>query len=67
MVVSLNVNGLFWGENIKIVKPTTWITGTESISTKRECNLKFKLDEILTSKEIQCKFHVDGTEMSKYS
>ena len=52
---------------LDIVSPTSWITGTGAISIKRICNLKFKLDEFSTSKEIKWKFHVDETEMSKDS
>ena len=50
--------------NIKIVEPTSWITGAGAISTKRECNLKFKLDEFSISKLIQWKFHVYETKIS---
>ena len=45
--------------------PTSWITDTGAISTKRECNSQFKLDEFSTSKEIKWNFHVDGIEISK--
>ena len=63
----INQKWTVFGNNIKIVKPTTWITGSGTINTKRECNLKFKLDEFSTSKEVSWKFHVDETEMSKDS
>ena len=48
----INQRCTVFGKNIKIVKPTTWITGVGAINTKRECNLKFKLDEFSTSKEV---------------
>ena len=56
-----------FGKNIKIVEPTTCITRAGDISTKREYNLNFKLDEFSTSKEIKWNFHVDETDMSKDS
>ena len=43
---------------------TSWVTGAGAMSTKRECNLKFKLDEFSISREIKWKYHVDKTEMS---
>ena len=63
----INQKWTVFGKNIKIVKPTTWITGAGAINTKRECNLKFKLDEFSTSKEVNWNFHADKTEMSKDS
>ena len=63
----INQKWTVFGKNSKIVKPTTWITGAGAIKTKRECNLKFKLDEFSTSKEVSWNFHVDETEMSKDS
>ena len=63
----INQKWTVFGNNIKIVKPTTWLTGSGAINTKRECNLKFKLDEFSTSKEVSWKFHVDEAEMSKDS
>ena len=63
----INQKWTVFGNNIKMVKPTTWLTGSGAINTKRECNLKFKLDEFSTSREVEWNFHVDETEMSKDS
>ena len=63
----INQKWTVFGKNIEIVKPTTWITGAGDINTKRECNLKFKLDGFSTSKEVNWNFHVDKTETSKDS
>ena len=54
-----------FGNNTTIVDPTSWISGAGAISTERECNLIFKLDEFSTSKEIKWNFHVDETKKSK--
>ena len=58
--------GYVWKE-YQIVSPTSWITGTGTISTKRKCNLEFKLDEFSTSREVEWNLHVDETKMSKES
>ena len=61
----INYKQTKFGQNIEIASPTSWITSTGTISTKRKYNLKFKLDKCLTSKEVEWNFHVDETEMSK--
>ena len=34
---------------------------------KRDCEIKFKLNEVSTPKEVLCKSHVDETELSDKS
>ena len=51
-------------KNTKIVSPNSWITGVDTLSAKRKCNLKLKLDELSTSRKVEWNFHVGETEMS---
>ena len=44
-----------------------WATGAGSMHTKWEYNLKFKLNEFSTSKEIEWKFHVDESDLTQDS
>ena len=61
----INQKWTTFGKNTKIVSPTPWITGAGTLSTKGNRNLKFKLDELSTSREVEWTFHADETEMSK--
>ena len=55
------------GNNTNLVSHTLWITCKGTTCTKRKCNLNFKLDEFLTSREVEWNLHVDEIEMSKDS
>ena len=37
------------------------------MKTKRNVNIKFKLDELSSTKEIECEFHVDESDVSTCS
>ena len=43
------------------------MTGAGTMQTKRNVNMKFKLDEFSQSKEVKWNFHVDESNMSKRS
>ena len=43
------------------------MTDADTMQTKRNINIKFKLDEILTSKDVEWGFHVDETDVLKLS
>ena len=47
----INQKWTVFGKDIKIVKPTTWITGAGAINTKRECNLNLNLMNYLLAKK----------------
>ena len=43
------------------------MTGAGTMQTKRNVNMKFKLDEFSQSKEVEWNFHVDESDVSKRS
>ena len=52
-----------WQER-EIPTPMTWLTGADSMTTKTNCRIKFKLDDFSASKEVTWTFHVDETKIS---
>ena len=42
-----------YGKLTKIVKPITWVTEAGTIETKRNVKMKFKLDELSTTEEVE--------------
>ena len=63
--VSLTKNGQLLEKTTWIVSPTSWIDGAGTLSTKRNYDLEFKLDELPTSREVEWNFNVDDTGMPR--